>query len=264
MENNNNDLSAQDEQNLFEAYSVSHDPAIRNELTERNLGLVRAVARGYRYDGIEFDDLVSEGCIGLMKAIEKYDFRLGYRFSTYAVYWIKNFMQRYIINNSCNIRIPAHVQERLYKVKKFIGEYQNKNGCEPELHEIAEEFGLSESEIELYISTSGKTASLQKSIGEDSELCDVIAGDEITLEETYENIDRDNAVLRAVNTFLTDREKFVISKRFGLFGSDVMTLTELGNILGMTREGVRLIQVKALKKLRTGLTGWGYSNGRAA
>ena len=253
-----------EEQNLFKKYSETKDIATRNEIVERNINLVRSIARNYHYSGIEFDDLVSEGCIGLIKAVEKYDYTLGYKFSTYAVHWIMRSMQRYIEDHGGTIRIPNHAHEKLAKIKKFINDYQNENGFEPDASFIAAEFGMSEADVVFYMSSQNKVTSLQQSIGEDLELCDVIPDDEITLEERFENLDRDNTVLRAVNTFLTDREKYVITKRFGLFGSDIKTLSEIGAALGITGERVRTIQVYALKKLRSGLEGWGYGSGYAA
>ena len=264
MEKKNEKFSNQEMQELFRKYSETKDITLRNEIVERNRSLVRSIARSCHYSGIEFDDLENEGCIGLIRAVEKFDYKLGYRFSTYAVHWILRSIQRYIEDNGGTIRIPVHAQEKLARIKKFINEYQNENGYEPETSEIAAQFGMSESDVVFYMSSQNKVTSLQKTIGDELELEDVIVDDEITLEESFENTERDNTVLKAVNTFLTDKEKFVITKRFGLFDSNVMTLTEVGAALGMTGEGVRRIQVRALRKLRSGLENWGYGNRYAA
>ena len=257
-------ISDDDELILFKKYSKTHDIEIRNEIVNNNLNLVHYIAYGCNVDFVEYEDLVSEGYIGLIKAVEKFNYKLGYKFSTYATYWIKNYIHNYIQEHSGPVRLPCYVHERLAKIRKHVKRYQYDSFSNSQVADIAEELGVPESDVELCIETLSKNLSLQLFISDDVELGDAFFSETYTIEEQCENADRDKAVLRAVNTFLSGRERYVISKLFGLFGSDVATLSEIGAELGVTKQDAHYFKNKALGKLRRGLEDWGYSNGRAA
>ena len=254
-------LSFEEEQSLFKKYSETKDADIREELICRNLNLVKKIANDYHLPGVDFDDLVSEGYIGLMTAVDKFDYRLGYRFCTYAYCWIKQAMLRYITNNSRTIRIPARVYDKLSAITKYAAAYERKNGYPPADAEIAKATGFTEDEVKNCLAASVPVVSLHQKTGDDddSELGDFIADDNPTPDEEAELRDRNERLLKAVNTLLTPREKTVIVKRFGLYGTEPMTLSAVAEILDLSRERIRQIENEALKKLKTRFT---YNNSR--
>ena len=259
-------LSFEEEQELFRRYNETKDPEARDKIICSNLNLVKTIARNYVVEGVEYEDLVSEGYIGLIKAVEKFDYKLGNKFSTYAFCWIKQTMIRYINNNDRTIRLPAHAHEKLIKINKFISEYETEYGNRPTDAEIAEGVGMSESAIKEYVSLAGRTISLQTKVGEDdeSELGDLIEDDKAAPEEVCETKNRDEIILHAVNTLLNPKERYVIERRFGLYGKQQMKLSEVGDSIGMSKERVRQIEANALRKLRQGLAGTGLFEGEAA
>lgn len=244
-------LSREEEQSLFKKYKETKDTDAYDKIIRCNQGLVTSIAKDYIRPDLEIEDLVSEGNIGLMKAVEKFDYRKGFKFSTYAVWWIKQGIIRYLNNESRTIRIPVHAQEKLIKINSFIKQYVDEHGTEPSYEEIGVAIGASEENVKFYITSSEKPSSLQKTVGEDgTEIIEFIPDDEPTPQEQAELNDRDARLRRAVDNYLDEKERFVIRTRFGLDGYKRYTLSEVGDMMGLTRERVRQIEKKALIRLR--------------
>lgn len=228
------------------------DVEARKELIERNLKLVVSVARRYTNRGLDFLDLVQEGSLGLQKAAEKYDWRKGNRFSTYAIWWIQQAVSRAIADQSRTIRLPVHALETLARVKRCMGEYYRENGCEPEAGELAEMMDISEAKVMELMNMAQEPVSLNMPIGEDGDddVADIVADERATdpeamviASEMKEQVDR------LLNT-LTERERRVILLRYGFVGGRIHTLEEIGREFRVTRERVRQVELKALRKLR--------------
>ena len=229
------------------------DESAKNKLIESNLRLVASVARKYiGKSSLTFLDLVQEGNIGLIKAIDKYDYTKGYKFSTYAHYWIRQAITRAIADQSRTIRTPVHVVEALSKIAKAKTELYQKFNRKPTNAEIAEVTGISEEKLNLYTSASKSLISLDKPITDDDEadMTDIIPDMRIsTPEEEWLATERKKSIMEILNT-LSDREKTVIMLRFGLEDGTNHTLKEIGKVLGVTRERARQIEEKAMQKLR--------------
>lgn len=229
-------------------YSKSED---YDALVQHNLRLVVSIAKRYQGKGMNFQDLIQEGNIGLMTAAKKYDADKGFRFSTYATYWIKQAISRAMINQTRNIRIPVHMIGEVNKVKAVIKKYEDEYNETPTNEQVAKLMGKKVEDIENLIKLTWNTSSLNALVGdeEDTELGDFIE-DEKTL-TPYQSAE--NALLRdsleGILGTIGDREAQVIRMRFGLDG-EAMTLEEVGNTLGVTKERIRQIEDKALKKLR--------------
>jgi len=246
-----NILSREQEYDLFRRYKTTGDAGAYEELIRCNQGLVMSIAQNYIRAGADFDDLVSEGNIGLMKAIARFDHEKGFKFSTYAVWWINQAESRYLKNETRTIRIPIHAQEKLSDIYKFTAKYVDEHGTEPTYEEIGEATGMSEDEVKFYVTASERPSSLQNTVGEDgTEVMEFIPSSDPDLQEVSENKDRDRRIREAVRKYLTEKERFVISNRFGLSGSERHTLKEVGSMMGLTNERVRQIEQKALMKLR--------------
>lgn len=237
-------LTAKEEVSLAEAKDV-------DALTRHNLRLVVSIAKRYQNKGLSFMDLIQEGNIGLMKAAEKYDASLGFRFSTYATHWIKQSLSRAIMNQSRTIRIPAHMVGEVNQMKKMIAWYEKENNEEPTIEVLAEMLKKSVKEVEELQEMIQNTVSLNAIVGdeEDTELGDFIADeDTITPYKSAETAMLRDSLYDLLDT-LSDREATVVKMRFGLEGN-AMTLEEVGKELGVTKERIRQIEDKALKKLR--------------
>lgn len=244
-------LSREEEQSLFKKYKETKDADAYEKIIICNQGLVASIAKDYLRPEIEIEDLVSEGNIGLMRAIEKFDHKKGFKFSTYAVWWIRQGIIRYLNNEGRTIRLPVHAQEKLIKINNFIKSYVEEHGTEPSYKEIGEAIGASEDNVKFYITSSGKTSSLQKTVGDDgTEIIEFIPDEEPTPQEQVELKESDMILRRAMDSCLNDKERFIIRTRFGLDGFKRYTLSEVGDMLGITRERVRQIEKKALIRLR--------------
>lgn len=244
-------LSAEKEVELANRIAEG-DQSAKNELVEANLRLVVSLARHYQGCGLSYQDLIQEGNIGLIKAAEKFDVSKGFRFSTYASWWIKQALSRAIADQSRTIRIPVHMTENINKFKKTERELLSKLNREPRIKEIADAMDISEKQAKEIQSYIVEPTSLDIQVGDD---------DDTTIGSFIEDIhfvnpesayikESNGDVVNAVLDTLSDREANILRLRFGIGGKKAMTLEEVGKEYGLTRERIRQIEAKALRKLR--------------
>ncbi|MFP6638845.1 MAG: sigma-70 family RNA polymerase sigma factor, partial [Myxococcota bacterium] len=231
----------------------AHDEmtTVKNRFIEHNLKLVVAIAKDYRNLGLSFPDLIQEGNLGLIRAVEKFDHRRGFKFSTYAVWWIRQALVRAIQNHSRTIRLPSHVHDRLQRSQRVRAELTGKLGRDPTPSELAPALGSDTDSLEALDRLSREAISLESNVAGTEKRLEDFVPDQMA-EQPDGGID-DDRMRTGVGTLigsLTSREQLILRLRYGLAGEEEHTLEQIGQTLGLSRERVRQLEARALKKLR--------------
>ena len=242
-------LSKEEEYDLLRRIKEENDEQARQLLILSNLRLVISTAKKSLGNGLPLIDLISEGNIGLIKAINKFDYEKGHRFSTYAVWWIKQSIKKAIINIGRDIRIPSYKYEQLSKVNKVMKDYMATHGEMPSTSYIAQKIDLKENKVVLLMNEFQDMISLNEVVGDNIFLEDVI-GKNDDVEEKIIKEDQLLEMRELLNNVLSEREKIILEYRYGLYNNKIYTLKEIGEMMGITRERVRQIEKKAITKLK--------------
>lgn len=248
-------LTQEEEYNYAKRYKENGDPLAKEALVNHNLRLVVNIAKHFVGSGIPIPDLVQEGNLGLMRAVDMYDQDKGFRFSTYATWWIKQAITRSIANDGRTIRMPVHAHEALVKYQKFVREWRSTNPgvALPNDEEIMEKLDINKSTFTQITRYHPEIISLSTPVGEeqDSTIGDFIADEHTNVEAQAELSDLKDTIEKILNNGdFTAREIDVLKKRFGFEAGTPMTLEAIGKVYGITRERIRQIEAKAIRKLR--------------
>ncbi len=247
-------LSREEEKELAKRIEQGDEEA-REKLASANLRLVISIAKKYRGYGLDFLDIIQEGNIGLMKAIDKFDWRKGYKFSTYATWWIRQSILKALNNESRTVRVPSHVTSLNRKIDSFINDYKEEHGEKPSTDQIADELDVDKAKVRKARRAKKESVSLDKPLredeGESEALGDVLADENTPQPEKEAFGDMlEDRLKGLLNKALSDREKQILKLRYGLEDYQPLTLEEVGDVFDISRERVRQLQDRAIDKLK--------------
>lgn len=246
-------LSSEEEKRIAKL-SKEGDAEAKQRLIQANLKLVIGIAKkAIHVSGLPMVDLIQEGNLGLMIAAEKFNYKLGYKFATYASWWIKQSMFKAISEQSHCMKIPVYIQETLSKFSKVKAEMERENNCQVKTQEVAKRMNIEPNKIETFLSAYTKTISIESGLerenGKDMNIADILEDEKASVSENAEFKNLQNDIEFVVST-LKEREQEVVRMRYGLGNAPKRTLEEIGNIYGVTKECIRQTELRALKKLR--------------
>jgi RNA polymerase primary sigma factor len=244
-------LTKDEERELANQIDETDSPE-KQKFIKANLRLVILIANKYKYKGLSLSDLIQEGNIGLIKAVERFDPERGFKFATYATWWIRQAMTRAIADTGRTVRVPVHVTDKIVKINHIKRRFLVETGREPTAEEISEEIGISAKKVQKILKVMRKTVSLDIPISpeRDETLKDVVEDENSVNSEDFINSENAIKIVRDLLQHLTPREQKIIRMRYGLDSGDEHTLEEVGDEVGVTRERIRQIQVRTMEKMK--------------